>query len=55
MDDIAGRRVLIVDDEAFIRALLRRCLVRLGVGDIREAGNGKMGLAGMPRVSWTPR
>lgn len=45
MDDIAGRRVLIVDDEAFIRALLRRCLVRLGVGEIREAGNGKSGLA----------
>ena len=45
MDDIAGCRVLIVDDEAFIRALLRRCLARLGVGEIREAGNGKTGLA----------
>jgi EAL domain-containing protein (putative c-di-GMP-specific phosphodiesterase class I)/CheY-like chemotaxis protein len=44
MDDIVGRRVLIVDDEAFIRALLRRCLMRLGAGEIREAGNGKAGL-----------
>ncbi|MBN9496348.1 MAG: EAL domain-containing response regulator [Alphaproteobacteria bacterium] len=45
MDDIAGRRVLIVDDQAFIRALLRRCLVRLAVGEIREAENGADGLA----------
>ncbi len=45
MDDIAGRRVLIVDDQAFIRALLRRCLARLAVGEIREAENGADGLA----------
>ncbi len=45
MDDIAGRRVLIVDDQAFIRTLLRRCLVRLGVTEFREAANGAAGLA----------
>lgn len=45
MDDISGRRVLIVDDQVFIRALLRRCLARLSVGEIREAENGADGLA----------
>jgi EAL domain-containing protein (putative c-di-GMP-specific phosphodiesterase class I)/FixJ family two-component response regulator len=45
MDDIAGCRVLIVDDEAFIRTLLRNSLMRLGAGEIREADNGKAGLA----------
>lgn len=45
MDDITGRRVLIIDDQAFIRTLLRRCLVRLGVAEFREASNGADGLA----------
>lgn len=33
--------ILIVDDEAHIRLLLKRTLMALGINDIREATNGK--------------
>jgi CheY-like chemotaxis protein len=36
----AGVRVLVVEDETFIRDTIRRMLIALGSGEIREAGDG---------------
>ncbi len=42
-----GYRVLLVDDEPFIRALTARLLAELGCTDIVEAGNGREALAAL--------
>ena len=42
--DFSSTRILLVEDEAFIRGLLRRMLRSLGAQDIREAGDGTQGL-----------
>lgn len=42
---LAGLNVLIVDDHAGMRELLRKVLERAGVGRVREAANGLEALA----------
>lgn len=36
--------VLVVDDEPFIRKLVERTLIDIGVGDVSQSGNGKEAL-----------
>lgn len=43
--DFASLRILLVEDETFIRGLLKRMLRNLGGRDIREAADGTAALA----------
>jgi len=44
MMDLPNKSVLIADDSAFIRSLVRKLLHSFGVGEILEADNGKSAL-----------
>ncbi len=50
--DPAGLRVLVVDDQATMRPIVRRLLTQVGIDDVDEAANGEEALAKLrnPRV-----
>ncbi len=43
--DFGSLRILIIDDEVFMRRLIQRMLLDLGVSQITDAENGELGLA----------
>jgi DNA-binding NarL/FixJ family response regulator len=38
------RKILVIDDEPFIRWTIRQVLAEIGISDVYEAGNAKLGL-----------
>jgi two-component system, chemotaxis family, chemotaxis protein CheY len=44
------RKILVIDDEPFMRWTMRQVLIEIGISDIYEAGNGKKGLQETDRL-----
>ncbi|CAA7616559.1 FOG: CheY-like receiver [Candidatus Terasakiella magnetica] len=42
--DLGGLKVLIIDDQEFVRTIVKKMLVQIGVGSVVEAQDGNSGL-----------
>jgi two-component system chemotaxis response regulator CheY len=39
-----GLKILVIDDQEFVRAIVRKMLAQIGIGSVVEAGDGTAGL-----------
>lgn len=46
---LQGLKILVIDDQEFVRAIVRKMLAQIGIGSVVEAGDGTAGLDAVER------